>query len=152
MTVPMVRSRFTVLLAVLLLAGCGPGGYSGATATVQGKVTAGGKDAPEGCTVTFIADGGHVASGKTGPGGAFQLTVAGKPQIPAASYKASVTPPTQGEMSQADYEKMMSGGAAPKSPGANAEMAIPAKYRTTDSSGLTYQVKAGPNTIDIELK
>jgi len=144
-----------VLLAVaglLLESGCQPKGYSGPTGTVSGKVTVGEKPAPDGCVVTFIGEtGGHVASGKTGAGGAYQLACGGKPEVPAVKYKVSVTPPAQGEMSQADYDKMMAeGGAKPEAKAP--ESPIPAKYQNPGTSDLLHEVKPGANTINIELK
>lgn len=140
------------VVGLVVAVGCAPAGYSGPTGTVSGKVTVDGKPAPEGCVVTFIGEGGgQVASGKTGAGGAYQLSAAGKPQVPAVKYKVSVTPPPQGEMSQADYDKMMAeGGAKPEAKAP--ESPIPDKYHNPGTSELSFEVKAGANTIDIELK
>ena len=94
------RGPGAVLLAigVLFLAGCESGGYSGPTGTVSGTVTLNGQPVPQGCTVVFIADAGHTASGEVGGGGEYSLTVTGKAgqssAIPVANYQVCVTPPT----------------------------------------------------------
>ncbi len=149
------RSRafgFWMGLAVaglLLGSGCQPGGVSGPTGTVSGKVTLAGQPAPAGCTVTFMMDSGALAAGQTGPNGAYELKAKGKPQVAAGKYKVMVSGAPAASMSEEDYTKMMSpGGKAP----AQKASVIPAKYASTTTSGLSFEVKTGANTIDIELK
>ncbi len=139
----------TVLVAAALTAftGCGPG--SGPTGTVTGKVTLDGEPVPQGCAVTFVSSAGFTASAKVGAGGSYTLLNVDKPAIPVASYKVAVAQPAA-EVSGADYEKYMSpdgGGGAKTAP-----ETIPAKYQSTETSGLSFDVKEGPNTINIELK
>jgi len=136
-------------LAMIAVWGCGSGGYSGPTGTVTGKVTLDGNPVPQGCAVTFVSPSGFTASGKVGGDGSCTLMNMDKPAIPAATYKVAVAQPAA-DMSGADYDKYMSaeGGQAAQA----APEAIPAKYQTVDTSGLSYDVKEGPNSIDIELK
>lgn len=142
-------SAAVCILAVATAIGCSKGGYSGPTGTVTGKVTVGGQPAPAGALVSFMSDKGHAASGQVGPGGAYTVLYGGKSDIPAETYKVAVSAASQPAMSEADYEKMMATGGtpppAPKSP-------IPEKFANPSTSGLSYEVKAGANTIDIELK
>lgn len=145
------------IAGLVFLAGCPGGGYSGPTGTVSGTVTLGGEPAPQGCTVGFVSDQGFTASGRVGAGGKYELSVAGKGNaIPVASYKVTVTPPAAGETSDQDYEKMMeesaSGAEEPKAKTEPAEEVIPAKYASTATSGLSFDVQKGPNTIDIKLE
>ena len=138
--------------------GCGGGGgYSGPVGTVTGSIKLGGKPVPDGTSVTFIGDAGHTASGKVSGGGSYQLsTIANDSKsdaIPVGKYRVCVTSPSTAQtMTDAEYDKMMtesaSGGAAAKAP----PSAIPAKYQTTTTSQLSFEIKEGPNTIDIELK
>jgi hypothetical protein len=162
-----LRSRRWGLCAVLVVAGlvlctgCNPSGYSGPTGTVSGTVTLNGAPVPQGCTLVFMADKGFTASGQVGAGGKYQLSVIGKggaktSGVPVATYKVSVSPPASGEGSDADYEAMMeemskSGEAQPEESQAEAEV-IPAKYQSSGTSGLSFDVKEGPNTIDIPLE
>lgn len=163
MSIHRLPARSRGLRAVLaaagfvFLSGCPGGGYSGPTGTVSGTVTLDGEPVPQGCTVAFVSDQGFAASGQLGAGGKYKLSVAGKGnEIPVATYKVTVTPSATGQMSDQDYEKMMqesaSGGEKPKAESKPAEEVIPAKYSSTATSGLSFNVKKGPNTIDIKLE
>jgi type 1 fimbria pilin len=160
-----LRSRRWGLCAVLVVAGlalwagCDSGGYSGPSGTVSGTLTLNGKPVPQGCTVVFVSDKGFTATGQVGAGGNYQLSVVGKggtttSGVPAATYQVSVSPPASGEGSEADYDAMMeksaSGEGQPEASQAEAEV-IPAKYQSSGTSGLSFDVKEGPNTIDIPL-
>jgi hypothetical protein len=134
--------------ATIVSGGCSKGGYSGPTGTVAGKATLDGKPVPQGCVVTFMSDAGFTASGKVGADGSYTLLNVDKPAIPVASYKVSVAQPAT-EISGADYDKYMSPGGG--SEAQSAPEAIPAKYQSRETSGLTFDVKEGPNTFNIEL-
>ncbi len=135
--------------AVIAVLGCGSGGFSGPTGTVTGKVTLDGAPVPQGCVVSFVSPAGFTASATVGADGSYTLRSGDKADIPAANYKVAVAQPAA-DMSGADYDKYMSaeGGQAAAAPAAT----IPAKYQTVDASGLSYDVKEGPNPINIELK
>jgi hypothetical protein len=140
-----------VAVGLLVASGCQSGGRSGPTGTVKGKVTLAGKPVPTGTMVSFVSDTAGAAAAKVGADGAYELMAAGKTQVPVGKYRVMVTDPPAGTMSQADYDKMMSGG--PKEPEAKTpSTVIPAKYTAVGTSGLSYEVKAGPNAIDIELQ
>lgn len=153
--------RWTVLAVVglLLCGGCGPGEYSGPTGTVNGTVKLNDEAAPAGCTVSFVS-AQFTATGTVESGGSFKLSRvdrSGKTldTIPVGTYKVSVSPPAKAEESDADYDKMMEEesareGGQPK--GEAEQSVIPAKYQTTESSGLSEEVKEGENTIPIELE
>lgn len=153
------RGLWAVLGAAGLLfcGGCGPGGYSGPTGTVSGTVTLNSEAVPAGCNVSFVSDQGFSATGTVESGGSYKLSRVGKAgevldTIPVATYKVSISPPA--EASEADYDKMMeeestSGGDAEAEAG---QEVIPAKYQTTETSGLSKEVKEGSNTIPIELE
>jgi hypothetical protein len=153
------RFRFAWFLvsgiALLLMSGCG-GGYSGPTGTVSGSVTLNGQPVPSGSIVSFIADDGFVATGIVDAAGAYKLEVAGQgPKVPAATYKVMVAAPASGGISDTDaeYEKMMqSTNADAMGSSAKVTEAIPSKFTSTATSGLSFPVNAGENTINIELK
>jgi hypothetical protein len=155
------RMQWAIAVAIgaLLVTGCGTeGGYSGPAGTVTGTVTIGGNAAPQGSSVAFVSDDGFTASGTVEADGNYQLSRATKSgrsnDIPVATYKVSVAPPSAAEASEADYDAMMeqssSGGAEPAAD-ADQEI-IPAKYQSTTTSELSFEVKEGPNTIPIELQ
>ena len=141
----------TVVLgfAITVTGGCSKGGYSGPTGTVTGKVTLDGKPVPAGCLVTFVSEAGFTASGKVGADGSYTLLNVDKPEIPTATYNVGVTQPSA-EVSGADYDKYMSAGGAEEPKAAPAT--IPAKFQSSTTSGLSFGVKEGPNTINIDLK
>lgn len=150
---PAIRG-FLMLSCLALVSGCG--GYSGDTGTVAGTVTLNGSPAPSGTLVTFIAAEGFAASGVVGDGGAYEVTMPdmGK-QIPAVNYKVMVSAPVTGGVSSdsSDYEAyMQSVNADATSTGAQPKPAIPAKFTSTATSGLSFDVSQGENTINIELK
>lgn len=144
-----------VTMGAMLVAGCGSDGYSGPTGTVSGAVTLGGEAVAEGCSVTFISDEGFTAVGVVGEGGNYQLSAGDTgDQIPVATYKVMVSDPPGPEMSEADYDKMMesSGEETAASSDEASGAVIPTKYQITSTSELSFGVKEGPNTINIELQ
>ncbi len=149
-----------VVIGILVCSGCQPGGYSGPTGTVSGTVTLNGEPVPQGCTVVFIADAGHTATGQVGPGGTYSLSVVGKSgkssAVPVANYKVCVSPPAKEAAESEDYEAMMdrsaSGEEQPQAQAPAQQEIIPAAFQSVTTSGLSYEVKEGPNTIDVKLE
>jgi len=130
-----------VLFNLLVLAGCGS---SGKTGTVQGKVTVDGTPANSG-SVSFTAANGIVIGGAIGTDGSYKVigVPAGAAQVVvtplAAPPKTGEAPPTMG--------KDMPGGP----PSVSNPVPIPAKYAKVETSGLTFPVKGGSNTYNIDL-
>jgi hypothetical protein len=153
------RSKLLVVVAVaglVIAGGCGSGGHSGPTGTVRGTVTLNGESVPAGTGVVFLSDDGFTASGQVAADGSYELSSAGSGnQIPAVAYKVMVSGAAAGGVSaeDANYDAMMeasaSGGAQPE---AEAQSAIPSKYNSTATSGLSFTVTEGENTINIELQ
>jgi hypothetical protein len=139
------RLGWLLCLAALLAAGCGK-----TTAQVSGKVTYRGRPVTSGA-VTFLGK-----DGKAGDTGQIQAdgsyVVARAPVGPVTI--AVVTPPppdysqaaSQGGSLAAD-EEVKAGLAR-----AARHVAVPAKYRNPQESGLTFEVRPGPNAHDIDLK
>lgn len=128
----------SVLLFALAVVGCGKGGNSDGKVTVSGKVTQGGQ--PVAGTVTFIDSankeyGSPITDGKYQviglPVGQAKITVKGAPKL---------APPPGGKEA----------GAMPMGGGAGGVAPNP-QYATV-AGGLTYDVKAGDQTYDIDLK
>ena len=92
------------------------------TATISGKVTVGGKPLVEG-TVTFVS-------------------------LDQKLPKVASTAAKDGGFTLKD---LLPGKYAVSVSSAKAG-AVPAKFATTDTSGLTYQAQAGANQLDIDLK
>jgi len=139
----LLAGGFVLFLSVGLF-GCG-----GGTGTVTGKVQVNGKVVPSGLVTIIASDNGSYRSPvkKDGtyeisgvPVGLAKITVTNAPEI------ADAGPPT------AD-------GTAPKAPPGSQGAApvkiptiIPKKYETAAESGLTYTVKSGSQTYDLDLK
>jgi len=157
----MIRSKWLVLfclVALVGLVGC-PGGDSG-TAPVSGTVTLDGQPV-DGASVAFSpkSGDGQAAAAMTNSEGRFEMANGAAP----GSYGVTVTKtaaaaPTVedprsrgGDLSAADAEaisKMAEGGEDASTP---TDM-LPAKYKSTDTSGLTAEVPAGgTDSIKLEL-
>ncbi len=149
------RRQVWTLLAIVGMAscaGCGSGGHSGPTGTVDGTVTINGRPVPPGTTVAFVSDQGHAAAGVVGSEGDYQLLVGGTgKRIPVATYKVTVIAADE-ELSEEEQKAMMGPSAYGQKPSRPAEEVIPAKYQNAATSGLTYPVTEGTNTIDIKLE
>ncbi len=151
------RVRLGVLLVItslIVAGGCGAGGYSGPTGTVRGTVTLNGEPVPAGTGVVFVSDDGFSASGQVDAGGTYELSSANTgTRIPAVSYKVMLSASSASEVTaeDADYDAMMEASASGQASSAAAPSAIPAKYGSTATSGLSFTVDAGDNTIAIEL-
>lgn len=139
-------------LSVSLLSGCGgSGGYNGPTGTVKGKVTYLGKPVDEGTVVAFLSDEGYAASGKVGADGSYTLQSGTGTEVPVGTYKVSVTSISRAVVDMTPEQAMRMSqqpGGMPKADKA----AVPSKYNTPGTSGLSYSVSKGENTINIELK
>lgn len=130
-----------VAVALTLVTGCGGKG------TVTGKVTYAGKALPYG-SVQFQGSGG-VLVGEIQPDGSY--TVSG---VGTGSAKISVTCQ---DPKYADYMRAVSAAArdpkGPKPKGRPEDFdKIPSRYSDFEQSGLTYEVKGGTQTHNIDLK
>lgn len=142
----------TLTPLLLALTGCSGGGLSGPTGTVTGKVTYNGEPVPAGCSVVFMhQESSTPASGTTSADGSYTLTMRGEPKTLAGEYKVSISPPTSNEQVDANtpgYEATMMEG----TPDTAQPAPFPDKYMLPETSGLTFTVKEGSNTIDVEMK
>ena len=143
---------------VLIAVGCGgPTGPVDPQAQVTGTVTNNGKPVTLGSLVVFYnAEKGLTLTGTLDSLGNYSLTPADpKIGVPAGRWEVSLKPPVEPpiEMSTgADYMKMMQGGAK-STAGSKPATAkdIPEKFNSPKTSGLVFEVKAGPNTFNLDL-
>ena len=141
----LIRSRVTGLLfgfAIILIAGCG-----GGKGNVTGKVSYKGQPLPYG-NVQFSTSGGAFVSEIASDG---SYSISG---VPTGSAKITVNCQDPGYV---EYMKALSSaGRDPKAPKPKGKPEdfdrIPTKYNSFETSGLTYDVKSGNTTFDIDLK
>lgn len=118
---------FTLLFCVMFLfCGCGP--KERPTGSIKGHLTWNAK--PVGMATITLQNPtlGRGASVEIDPSGSFFFK-----KIETGFYEVSITPTMTGQ---------------PESGG----FPLPAKYRTGDKSELTFEVKEGENTLNLDLK
>ncbi len=152
--IPLTPRRFGLGLllaapALLLAAGCSGGGSQMTKNVVSGKVTL--KDQPVAGTVHFVYSDNKEASAPTGPDGSYSIPnlKTGSVKIlvkamPGASDTKLVAPPVGGDKGAPTVEMP---GTNPVGTGVRP----PPKYSDANTSPLTYDIKEGKQTHDIEL-
>jgi hypothetical protein len=125
-------------LLTLTAVGCGGRG------DVSGKVTYKGKTLVFG-TVQFEGSDGVVKHGNIEPDGTYTVL-----DVATGDAKAAVSSLNP---KSSDFQPIQREGQAPRKPRPEVKgwFPIPEKYDTPFKSGLTYTIKRGQNTIDIDL-
>lgn len=152
-----VRSRIVAVLVLALgIAGCGPG-----KGDVTGVVTYKGQPLQSG-QVIFLPEGTAMMATEIGADGRYSLA-----GVPEGTAKIGVSVVDSGvtqhyrDMSAAGHSKATRGGSkdgptptTPKKgqPAPKQFTLIPAKFGDPNGSGLTYEVKSGSQTHNIELQ
>src|SRR5262249_13143446 len=124
-------------LVLVTSMGCGPG-----RGELSGKVTYGNKPLRMGSVVVLGSDG-IPKSALIQENGSYTIT-----EIAACCLKLSVTSPDPG---RSQPSQRIPGTPQPKVD-RTGWFAIPDKYGDFEKSGLTFDLKPGPNTRDLELK
>jgi hypothetical protein len=147
------KLRMVVAAACLVVAGGCGSGYSGPTGTVRGTVTINGEPVPAGTGWRLSRTMGSRPPAKWALGEATNYPAPRAKRSPRLTYKVMISGAAPGAAAEADYDAMMEASAAGTLPAAPvAESVIPSKYASTATSGLSYTVNAGENTINIELQ
>jgi hypothetical protein len=138
------RPAAAAFLAVALSAAAG---CSGGTGNVTGKITYKNEPVPGG-SVQFMSPAGAFV-GEIGPDGSYSVS-----GVPTGASKIAITCQ---DPKYAEYMNQLAAHArdpkVPKPKGSPDDFnKIPTKYTDFTSSGLTYEVKSGSQTHDIELK
>jgi hypothetical protein len=144
-----------MLLLGLFLSGCDRSGL-GSEEEVSGKVTYKGKPVPGG-QVTFITSKGYTFTGVIDPEGNYKLrSPVGEVRIAVDNRMLKSSQPSPMELRRqmgmkpaADVNVDEVKPSAPAVTGTY--VYLPPKYYSPDTSGLTYTVKSGSQTHDIEL-
>jgi hypothetical protein len=131
------RPAIVLVLLTLAAAGCGRG-------DVSGKVTYKGKPLVWG-TVQFEGSDNLLKQDNINSDGTFNVRGVATGEAKVAV--SSINPQSS------DFQVRVREGEKPKPrPKVEGWFPIPEKYNTPYKSGLTYEIKRGENTIDIELK
>jgi len=131
-----------LLLGALAVAGCG----GPPTGDISGKVIYQGKALPGGyVNFTTEGPGGRTVSGEVGKDGSYSVQ-----KVPVGEAKVTV----QGiqVLPMPAMPPSMKKGVVPPPEAKREPVYVPPKYGNADKSGLTYTVKNGPQTYDVELK
>jgi hypothetical protein len=135
-----ILSAAGMLLGVWLSAGCAG---SKETGDISGKVTYGGESL-NGGTVGFVADNGReIKTAQITAEGTYKVA-----KVPVGQAAITVvTPPPDTEEQLGKDKSDAKAKVKPATPGID----IPKKYSKPSLSGLSYEVKKGSQTHDIEL-
>jgi hypothetical protein len=137
----MMRRKIVAALVIVgaVVIGCVHSGQ--AVGRVSGIVTYAGKPVPTGTVMFVPVESGPPAYGNIGPDGHYELsTYSPGDGAVVGTHKVMIT-----ALEQLPPELQNNPNRLPK-------MLVPLKYGDSKSSGLTFEVKAGDNTIDISLK
>ena len=151
-----------LVISALACGGCAEPVDLGPTGTISGNLTYNGKPLAEGTQVVFMQrQRGFAGLGATDAEGNFTITLYRKStgatsEMPVGTYIVMVQPPsdpnaemeladpsdvaTPNEMSSANQKQLF------------VKTEFPMKYRQPSTSGITREVKEGPNTFEIDLK
>lgn len=130
--------RVASAIGCVALAGCGPGGPP--LHSVTGRVLLTGGKPVEGAVVEFASPDGSGARGRTGPGGQFELATGGLPGAVAGTHRVAV------------LQMVVADGAASHVGPHHAPLVVHPRYAGFATSGLTREVRAGPNDFTIEVE
>lgn len=141
-SLPNAAATAAAALLLCLVSGCsGP-----ETGKLSGKVTLpGGKPLAQGSVLFENTEKGVSVNAPLGSDGTYTVRTHDRAGLPPGTYKVAVTPSTfgSGDVPLAEDPSKQ----------ASAASEIPAKYRSTATSGLTVTVKPGTNpALDIELR
>ena len=145
---------FALVLALTLSAyGCG-GTNFGPVGSVKGTLTMDGKPLATGTQLLFMQmEQGYAAFAHTDDAGTYELKWmregSTRTEVPVGEYKILVQPPEVKDVEELSADEMLDGGAEDIQP---AEPDFPKKYQQHSTSGLTFSVKEGANTCDLDLK
>jgi|ERR1022692_4501295 hypothetical protein len=133
-----IRLVLIFVSMMFLVAGCGPG-----QGNLRGKVTYKGKTLAMGSVVVAGSDGA-VKSGEINSEGDYEVK-----GIATGSIKITVSSPDPGA---AEFHPRKMDAKPPPPKDRTGWIAIPENYNDFNKSGLTFELRRGPNSHDIDLK
>lgn len=132
-----IRSLGITAVALLMtaFAGCG-GAYD---STVSGTVTLDGNPVPRGTVAYHPANGGPAAYALIEDDGTYTVRTGRENGLPSGQYQVTVI---------SNEPSVETKDGRPPSPG---KPITPAWYKTKETSGLSFNVESGSNTLDLPL-
>ena len=133
------------------LTGCWQSGSTEPTGTVSGQLSNKGKTLSPDTKVVFMNSNGVAAFGATQEDGSYDIDSYNEGNLPIGMYRVMIQPPASalGEEEEPSAEELLDNPelSRPK----KSAVEFPFKYRQLGTSGLQFEVKEGPNQIDIDL-
>lgn len=136
------RNFYWIALVLWLTLGCGGGG--GPTGMISGEVTKGGQPLAD-VSVAFLGTQA-TAAGVTDAAGKFEI----RSPTPTGTYRVAVKK-RLAEVADPEFADNAENAAAAASLVLQEDNTVPAKYRSTSTSGLQYEITSGENVIQIAL-
>lgn len=143
-TVWLLHTLIVCSLAFVL--GCGGSGKQGPTGTIQGKLTVGGKPVPQGTQVQFLGEKDAVSGVTSGDG---EFTIMG---ALVGDYRVCFTAAAASQYSDDPEKAMMKAMENNFQAPEEAATAIPVKYTSPETSGISFTVKEGTNDFTYDIK
>lgn len=139
-------------LAIAVSAGCSGEFDYGDTGRISGRLTFEGKPLVAGHGVIFMEPAkGYLAYGETDAEGRYEVNSWNNGDMPVGTYKVQIggppAPPPRKDLTAEeafDHPELVD----PQPP----PIVFPKKYLDNETSGLTFEIKAGANSCDIDLK
>lgn len=147
-----LQRNWLVGLLAISIVGCGGYNY-GPTGKITGKLTFQGKPLAAGTAVSFMQmEKGFLAFGLTDPEGKFSVKSWNNGDMPVGKYKVMLAPSTTANATAANSASAEEAFDKPEIVAPPVSVDFPKKYRDTATSGLEFEVKAGNNDFEIDLK
>lgn len=143
---PLGIASVSFSIAFLILGCSGEFDY-GPRGTISGRLTRNGQPLAEGTHVSFMEpEKGYLAYGTTDAEGNYTVNSAFDGDMPIGTYGVMIGPPAGNDPESLSAEDILAGK------GKVAPQEIPSRYRQFSTSGLTYPIEEGDNTVDIDLQ
>ncbi len=154
---PIACSLSVGMIIITAIVGCSGGGAATgpgagkARGTVSGTIKHKGQPIAENTGVTFLGGDGVAATGMTDATGHYSLKFEKSTGIPVGSYKVSFTPYNPGDSGTADPAQFFDKKTGMTKPPEVVKSKFDSKYTNPTTSGVTRDVNAGNNEINIDL-
>jgi len=145
-----IRLMQAVCVVALVVSGCSSGHDYGPTGTVSGRLLYKGQPLRPGTAVVFKnLTTGHACMGATNQAGDFTLDSWNNGNLPVGKYEVMIQPPAPVDPETIDPQALIDNPGLMES--TRLKFDFPQKYSQLATSGLSSEVKEGPNEYQIDL-